>query len=378
MYTATPIQRFMLKCKDLGVNWAVFSDRYGVWFSNIEHEWYEKDPNDVTKEEFRKLVEDFDYELSRFEEIWFYYNPGRFHRLYKRLLRTTSLKNRIRLFTHLEDISLHDQAVNRSSKTNSLNNCTANNNSHNKCSKNYLDETCSWLHSQLESLPMIKVPFDIVKLPLNGIYFFYEQGEYANHGNSVGSIGINNNTINSRIVRVGTHKENNFRSRISEHFLLNEVTKMKFTIANPKLSDRSIFRKNIGRALLNKENDCYLKIWNIDFLPKDNRLKFNLMRNIAKERQIESQITKMLRETFSFRYIPLEGQETRIGKEGLESRLIGTISSCSLCQPSNNWLGKYSPIREIRNGKLWLSQYLHSTPLIEQDKIDIATAIEKV
>ena len=162
MYTATPIQRFMLKCKDLGVNWAVFSDRYGVWFSNIEHEWYEKDPNDVTKEELRKLVEDFDYESSRFEEIWFDYNPGRFHRLYKRLLRTTSLKNRIRLFTHLEDISLHDQAVNRSSKTNSLNNCTANNNSHNKCSKNYLDETCSWLHSQLESLPMIKVPFDIV------------------------------------------------------------------------------------------------------------------------------------------------------------------------------------------------------------------------
>lgn len=104
----------------------------------------------------------------------------------------------------------------------------------------------------------------------------------------------------------------------------------------------------------------------------------DIIRNIDKEKQIESQITKILRETFSFEYIPLEGQETRIGREGLESRLIGTISCCSLCQPSKNWLGKYSLVPEIRNGKLWLSQYLHSTPLTEQDKTDIVKAIQKV
>ena len=245
MYTAIPIQRFMLKCKDLSVNWAVFSDRYGVWFPNIEHEWYEKDPNDVTNEELRKLVEDFDHKLSSFEEIWFYYNPGRFHSLYKRLLQNTPLKNRIKLITHLQDISIQDQAVNRSSKTNPLNNFEARNNSHSKSSKNYLDETCRWLHSQLDPLPMIKFPFDIMKLPLNGIYFFYEQGEDADHSNRVERVSVNNDNATSRIVRVGTHKENHFQSRISEHFLLNEVTKMQFTIANPKPSDRSIFRKNI-------------------------------------------------------------------------------------------------------------------------------------
>jgi len=36
--------------------------------------------------------------------------------------------------------------------------------------------------------------------------------------------------LKPRIVRIGTHKENNFQSRISEHFLLNE-SKMNFTIA---------------------------------------------------------------------------------------------------------------------------------------------------
>jgi hypothetical protein len=40
--------------------------------------------------------------------------------------------------------------------------------------------------------------------------------------------------------------------RISGHFLLNE-SKMNFTQTNPKPLDRSIFRKNIGRALLNKQ-----------------------------------------------------------------------------------------------------------------------------
>ena len=89
-----------------------------------------------------------------------------------------------------------------------------------------------------------------------GFNFFYEEGENSDHGDGISR---------SRIVRIGTHKENNFRSRISEHFLLNEL-KMEFTQINPKPSDRSIFRKNIGRALLNMQRDFdYLRVWEIDF-----------------------------------------------------------------------------------------------------------------
>jgi len=230
-----------------------------------------------------------------------------------------------------------------------------------------LSETCKWLHAQLELLPIFKYPFDLKLFPNNGVYFFYEEGENSDHGN-----GINR----PRIVRIGTHKENNFQSRISEHFLLNE-SKMNFTIANPKPSDRSIFRKNIGRALLNKNNDYYLKIWNIDYTPKENRLKLNLMRNIEKEKQIESGVSKILRGTFSFRFIALEGQQKRIGKEGLESRLIGTIAHCNTCKASENWLGRFSTIEQIRNGKLWLSQYLIAEGITEQDKEDILRAIAR-
>src|ERR671931_75543 len=111
-----------------------------------------------------------------------------------------------------------------------------------------------------------------------------------------------------------------------------------FTISNAKPSDRSIFRKNIGRALLNKENDYYQKIWEIDFTIRENCNNYGIMRNIQKEKEIESTITKILREKFSFRFIPFdEGQaKKRIHTVGIESKLIGTVARCNVCKPSSD------------------------------------------
>jgi hypothetical protein len=44
LYTAIPTQRSISKCKNKEVNGAIFYDKYGVWFSDINHEWYEKIP----------------------------------------------------------------------------------------------------------------------------------------------------------------------------------------------------------------------------------------------------------------------------------------------------------------------------------------------
>jgi hypothetical protein len=226
-----------------------------------------------------------------------------------------------------------------------------------------MSENCEWLHEKLESLTICRYPFDIKDLPKNGIYFFYEKGEHSAHDSS-----CDYNYFNTphRIVRIGTHKEGNFRSRISEHFLLNP-SKMNFDVEKPKPSDRSIFRKNIGRCLLNKRNDNYLKIWNMDFLGSKNKVSAH-NRDIEKEKIIESEISKILHESFYFRFIELEGQDIRIGSKGLESRLIGSVSACNSCKASENWLGKYSPIPVIANGKLWLSQHLRSTTINETDK----------
>ena len=66
LYAAKPTQRFMNRCKNQNVNWAILSDKYGVWFPHEKHEWYEKNPDTVTQKEFDKLVEDFENNVSSF------------------------------------------------------------------------------------------------------------------------------------------------------------------------------------------------------------------------------------------------------------------------------------------------------------------------
>ncbi len=224
-----------------------------------------------------------------------------------------------------------------------------------------MSELCKWLHEQLEQLPLIQFPFKLEQLPDNGIYFFYEEGENWGHGGN-----------KPRIVRIGTSRDGNFRSRIKEHFLLNE-SKMNFDATKPAPHERSIFRKNIGRALLNKEDDDYLKIWEIDFTNREKRDEYGHLRDIQKEKKIESEVTRILRENFSFRFIT-EVQMKRMGSEGLESSLIGTAAHCKLCRPSSNWLGSHSPIEKIRKSGLWLVQHLKANGINEGDKDIISDA----
>ena len=152
---------------------------------------------------------------------------------------------------------------------------------------------------------------------------------------------------------------------------------MNFDRNKPKPSDRSIFRKNIGRALLNKDKDEYLRIWEIDFILRRNREKHGMERDIEKEKRIEETITKILRKKFSFRFIVLDPKIERMGSRGLESSLIGTLASCKLCKPSPNWLGNYSPVKKIRESGLWLVQHLKSRPINEREKKIILNAIEE-
>lgn len=104
LYTSMPLQRFVRKCKEQKVQWAIFSDLYGVWHPHQHHPWYDKHPDTVTAHEMTQLVKDFDKELEDFSEIWFYNNPSWFHSLYKTLLKRSSLSNRITTFSRLKEI----------------------------------------------------------------------------------------------------------------------------------------------------------------------------------------------------------------------------------------------------------------------------------
>lgn len=218
------------------------------------------------------------------------------------------------------------------------------------------DTLCKWLHESLDSQPLVKYPFELDMLLENGIYFFYEKDELWGHDKSA----------RLRVVRVGTHRDGNFRSRVAQHFLPGDPeVELHADRLAPK--DRSIFRKNLGRAILAKENPNYLPTWDIDFTTSKDRIKFGHLRNLRLESTIESRITRLLRENFSFRFIEVESQSERMGTSGLESRLIGTLANCNICSPSKTWLGNYSPLEKIRSSGLWQVQHINSNPITQID-----------
>lgn len=223
---------------------------------------------------------------------------------------------------------------------------------------------CKQLHELVQRLPEASWPFELDQLPQNGVYFFYEQGEAWGHGGGVG-----------RIVRVGTHREGNFRTRMADHYVVND-RKMNFTREKAAPKDRSIFRKNIGRALLNRDRDPYLAVWELDFTTRDSLQKNGFRRDIEKELEIEQEVTRILRERFTFRYVEVAGQNRRMGTSGLEATFIGTLASCSCCTPSPNWLGRFSSKPKIVQRGLWLEQHLKAAPLTETAFSDLEIFFE--
>jgi hypothetical protein len=85
--------------------------------------------------------------------------------------------------------------------------------------------------------------------------------------------------------------------------------------------------------LVEKSFKTFTKKESCDTLKNTEVIVASSVEDREKERQIESEIAEILRERFCFRFIILEGQEKRIGEQGLESRLIGTVSNCNICKP---------------------------------------------
>jgi hypothetical protein len=192
-----------------------------------------------------------------------------------------------------------------------------------------MSNICNDLHHLFQNLKRYKFPFNSEELPKNGIYILFEKNEFAHNGD--------------RIVGVGTHTgEDNLIKRLKEHLKENK--------------DRSIFRKNIGRAILYKRNDYFLEKWNL------NKNEAKLLSLVDKEKQklVEKEVTEYIRDNVSFVVFEVKSKSDRLY---FKSKIISTISLCKECKPSNHWLGLSSPIQKIRESGLWLVQGLNKTPL---------------
>jgi len=217
-----------------------------------------------------------------------------------------------------------------------------------------MSENCHKIHRGFNSLPRLRFPFDEEKSPLNGIYILFEKGESAHS--------------TDRIVRIGTHTGNNqLRSRLLEHFL-NEN------------KDRSIFRKNIGRALLNKDKDSFLEQWEIDLTKKNAKELHSNSVDFIKQKETEKRVTRYIQDNFSFVVFQVDDKDKRLE---IESKIISTVSLCDECKHSQNWSGFYCPNEKlqsdrtyknclkIRESGLWNVQKLWKTPLSDEDMIEL-------
>lgn len=184
--------------------------------------------------------------------------------------------------------------------------------------------TCDRLHRILREREIFRFPFDGSFIPTNGIYVLYESGELGHGG--------------ERIVRVGTHTgSGQLRSRLKQHFL-NEN------------KDRSIFRKNIGRALLSGEQDPFLKHWELDLTTSVAKTAYGEIVDFDKQKAVERRVTDCIQNRFHFVVISVPMKDDRLE---LEARMISTVFDCPDCRPSQQWLGLHSPKVKIRDSGLW-------------------------
>jgi hypothetical protein len=149
------------------------------------------------------------------------------------------------------------------------------------------------------------------------------------------------------------------------------------TLDQQRPHDRSIFRCHIGRALLNKARDPYLSVWAMDFTPRKTRDSNRHLLDISKETEIENSVTQILRQRFSFRFVEIADQIQRMGDQGLEGALIGTLARCPQCAPSDDWPGLTHPSVKIRESGLWLVQHLRDDPLSSAQMGLLTGAIER-
>ena len=194
---------------------------------------------------------------------------------------------------------------------------------------------CGQIHECARQLTRYRYPFDPASLPSNGLYLLFEQGEDAHGG--------------ERIVRVGSHRgRDNLAKRLCKHFVAEN-------------KDRSIFRKNIGRAILSRNEDRFPEQWEWDLISRANRAKYQDRLDWDRLREVEGEVTAYIRHRFRFAVLPVSPDKAQ--HLAFEADMIATVAQCPCCGPSPKWLGQYSPKAAIRDSGLWQTQHIRGKPL---------------
>lgn len=196
------------------------------------------------------------------------------------------------------------------------------------------------LHKMFNERKRFRFPFNQNKneIPKNGVYLIFEEGEYFENFD--------------RIVRIGTHTGNNqLCARLEQHFL------------KPN-KNRSIFRKNIGRCILNREKSDYLSLWDLDITSRIDKEKNLPLLNLDFEKIIESKISNYIQNNLSFCVFEVNEKEDRLF---WESKIISTLYKSNQLIPTKSWLGNYSTKYKITESGLWQVNNLNGSELTMEE-----------
>ncbi|MCK4367165.1 MAG: hypothetical protein KAW84_04395 [Thermoplasmata archaeon] len=185
---------------------------------------------------------------------------------------------------------------------------------------------CEDIHKALEDLPLWREPSR--ELPENGLYFFYEAGEFNSHDER------------PRIVRVGNHprSRNTLQRRLRTHYSGSK--------------NASVFRKFLGGAIMRRRDPSHpcLKP-----APGKGHWERQDEKTCPSCKPIEKDVSALLRSGFSFRCIEIVDMDLR---NTMEKKLIATLSNCPTCGPSDDWLGKFAYSEKVVKSGLWNSNHV--------------------
>lgn len=196
------------------------------------------------------------------------------------------------------------------------------------------------LHQLFNNCKRFSFPFLQFRdeIPKNGIYILFERGEKFNEYD--------------RIVRIGTHTGNKqLYSRLNQHFIQEN-------------KNRSIFRKNIGRCILNKEGSSYQSLWELDITSRAERERNLGLLDLEFENQIEKRISNYIQTNLTFCVFLVDSKEERLY---WERKIASTLAQSIEIKPSEQWLGNYSPKEKIRSSGLWQVNELNNAILTQQE-----------
>jgi hypothetical protein len=200
------------------------------------------------------------------------------------------------------------------------------------------NHACGRVHELLLRLPFFETPSAVQFT--RGLYFFYEKGENTAH------------VRDGRVVRVGNHprSEDGLVQRLRNHYSSAVGAK-----------NGSVLRRYLGGALIRRSDSnspCLAPAPGFGHWEKQDEPSCNRCTPIEKE------VTQYIGQAMKFRCVQISD---KLERNAFEKVLVATIAQCSVCQPSAEWLGKFSYSSNVQKTGLWNSDYVDGPTITEPD-----------